>query len=144
MTVTIMTLITKIYRINDTQHIGVQHNGTHHYNNMPFSRDSGLNFTWNFSIFNAFKIESIKSFFSNFVGSLWFIKYWTAESRKSLAIFKLFITSVLISQKASFFAPVALRPGANVINLFWSGFSYKARVFVRLGLKSLPGTNKTL
>ncbi len=37
-------------------------------------------------------------------------------------------------------------PGANVIKLLLSaiyGFSYKARVFVRLGLKSLPGT-KTL
>jgi hypothetical protein len=35
-------------------------------------------------------------------------------------------------------------PGANVIKLFWSViyiFLYKARVFVRLGLKSLPRTN---
>jgi hypothetical protein len=35
-------------------------------------------------------------------------------------------------------------PGANVIKLFWSvtyRFSHLARVFVRLGLKSLPRTN---
>ncbi len=35
-------------------------------------------------------------------------------------------------------------PGANVIKLFMSiiySFSYEARVLVRIGSKSLPGTN---
>ncbi len=41
-------------------------------------------------------------------------------------------------------APESAPLGANVIKLFLSviyKFSYQARVFVRLGLKSMPGTN---
>jgi hypothetical protein len=44
-------------------------------------------------------------------------------------------------EKKSF---VTLTPGLSVIKLFLSmiyGFLYKARVFVGLGWKSLPGTN---
>jgi hypothetical protein len=39
---------------------------------------------------------------------------------------------------------ITLRPGSNVINPFTVviyEFSYKARVFVRIGLKSFSGTN---
>jgi hypothetical protein len=36
---------------------------------------------------------------------------------------------------------ITLGPGSNVINPFTAVFSYKARVFVRTGLKNLSGTN---
>jgi hypothetical protein len=51
---------------------------------------------------------------------------------------------ILAYNKKISFTHITGAPGANFIKLFMSviyKFSYKARVFVRLGLKSMPGTN---